>query len=77
MSTSSEFVRWDGDYEKEFYDVLLPSGEIVKWCYPNAGKMIDVHNKPGTEQREWTPEDNIKVKLSPNHPLDDWINEEE
>jgi len=66
-----EFKDWDGDYEKEFYDVMLPSGELVQWCWPNTGKMVDIHLDPGADiQREWTPESGIKVKLSPDHPLD-------
>lgn len=33
-----DFKVWDGEYEKEFYDVRLPSGEIIL-CWPNSGVM--------------------------------------
>lgn len=31
------WVKFDGNYEKEYYDVKLITGEIVESCYPNAG----------------------------------------
>ena len=65
---ATDFVPWDGEYEKEFYDVLLPSGEVVKHCWPNAGFMNDIMgNGP---QRQWSPKDGVKVRPSPDHPMD-------
>lgn len=59
-----EFTE-DYDYIKKFYDVLLPSGQIIKHCWPNAGKMIATD----TTGRIWSVEDNIKVKLSKDRPF--------
>jgi hypothetical protein len=44
------------DYVKDFYEVLLPSGEIIKKCWPNAGKM----NATDGSGRYW--ESGIKVR---------------
>ena len=57
------FTR-DYDYDKEFYDVLLPDGTIVKHCWPNAGMMCAI-----APQRQWTTDDGIQVRLSPDSPL--------
>jgi hypothetical protein len=57
----------DFDYEKAFYDVLLPSGEIVKHCWPNAGWLNTMF---GT-MRKWSGTDGVKVRLSATHPMDE------
>jgi len=31
------WIKFDGNYEKEYYDVKLLTGDIVENCYPNAG----------------------------------------
>jgi hypothetical protein len=62
---NNQFKKWNGDYEKEFYDIKLPSGEVVLCCWPNAGKMCE----NGGERRKFTPEDNIEIRLG-IHPLD-------
>jgi hypothetical protein len=46
----ARFVPWDGDYSKHFYDVLLPTSEVVL-CYPNAGKMHALLDGSGREFR--------------------------
>lgn len=56
----------DFDYEKKFYDVLLPDGKIVEQCWPNSGLMNAINS--GTR---YGPRDNIKVRLSHRHPMDD------
>ncbi len=55
------------DYEKDPYDVQLADGTIVKWCWPNAGKMCAMDGSG----RTWDHTSGIKVRLSPDHPLDD------
>jgi hypothetical protein len=57
----------DFDYWKKFYDVMLPDGTIVEQCWPNAGWMNAING----DGRKWGPEDNIKVRLSLKHPMDD------
>ena len=54
------FEEWDGDYIKTLYDVLLPDGEIIYKCWPNAGKMLEC----GGQHRQWLPEDGIQVRKS-------------
>lgn len=56
------------DYLKEFYDVMLPDGTVLNHFWPNAGKMNAMHGAP---QKQYTHLDNIKVRLSPDHPEDD------
>lgn len=31
-----KWIQGTEDYKKQFYDLLLPDGEIVFYCYPNA-----------------------------------------
>lgn len=57
----------DFDYEKKFYDVLLPTGEIVEQCWPNSGIMNEINQGRG----KFRPQDNIKVRISHRHPMDD------
>lgn len=61
-----EWAKWTGDnYIKSYYDVLLPSGKIVKECWPNAGKL-----KSGGYS--FDAASNVKVRLSASSPfLDD------
>jgi hypothetical protein len=52
-----EFGAWDGDYDKDFYEARLASGEVTL-CYPNAGLMCEVRG----DHRRFSPEDNIAVR---------------
>ncbi len=56
----------DFDYEKKFYDVLLPNGTIVEQCWPNSGIMNAIMTKG-----RYYPKDNVKVRISHRHPMDD------
>lgn len=62
-----EFAPWDGDYDKRFYDVRLPCGEIIKACWPNAGKMSAYDGS----SRSWFAESNIEVRVTcaGDHPF--------
>lgn len=31
------FIRYDGNYDKQFYDVITFNGVLYKHCWPNAG----------------------------------------
>ena len=33
----NDWIKYEGEYEKEFYDIKLHSGEIIPNCWPNAG----------------------------------------
>lgn len=61
------FRRWNGRYQKEFYDVLLPSGEIVKNCWPNAGKLNELTGK----RRQWKYKKtgSLRVRLAARTPF--------
>lgn len=50
----------DFDYVKDFYDVKLPDGIIIKKCWPNGGFMNRTDGKSG----KWGAKDNIEVKIS-------------
>ena len=52
----SQFVVWDGQYEKMFYDVRTQEGEIVR-CWPNNGFMCSMDGSG----RNWGPADCIEV----------------
>lgn len=59
----------DFDYEKKFYDVQLPDGTVIEQCYPNSGVLNAINGSPG--KAVYTHKDNIKVRLSLRHPMDD------
>lgn len=65
---NAEWVEFteDLDYDKVFYDVLLPTGEIVEMCWPNNGFM-NAYNNNG--QKKWSGKDGVKVRPSLNHPF--------
>lgn len=64
MVSEEPFVLWDGDYEKQPYEVKLLTGEVFV-CYPNAGRMHDLKSgqcwwphevegiRPTTWERFW------------------------
>ncbi len=54
------------DYVKDFYQVLLPNGEIVSKCWPNAGNM---HETSGPTRRQWTPSDGVQVRIDQANTL--------
>lgn len=62
------FQLWDGNYTKQFYDIITPEGELVKWCWPNAGRMVVFHGNCKTGS--FVEGDKIKVRPSPDHPMD-------
>lgn len=62
------FKPFEGEYEKQFYDVRLPSGEIVKNCYPNAGFM----NETGGAGRKWG-EGEVEYRVSESQSWDDTV----
>lgn len=64
MSEPKDFNPWNGEYDKDFYEVLLPNGDIVLECWPNAGKMFAMD---GTG-RMWEVKDKIQVRKV-IHPL--------
>lgn len=62
----TDFRDWDGQYIKQFYDVLLNDGTLVQHCWPNAGEMVATDGS----NRRWSPQDNIQIRRSPTHPAD-------
>lgn len=59
MKNPKEFETWNGEYEKQDYEVKLEDGTIVR-CWPNAGRMVSMD---GTG-REWAPEDEPLVRVA-------------
>jgi len=54
----NDFKLWDGSYDKTWYDIRLPSGEVLT-CWPNAGCMMSMDGSG----RTWLPKDNIEVRF--------------
>ena len=52
--------NWNGDYEKQSYDVWVKGCDVVMGCWPNAGKMVAVDGS----NRSWTPEEVLAVRVS-------------
>jgi hypothetical protein len=44
---TSEWVAFDGDYEKTIQDIELHDGTIYKQCWPNAGQFHCMGALPG------------------------------
>ena len=61
----AKWKRYEGDYEKEWYDIRLFNGVEYQLCYPNAGTFY-------TGDGDAFTEDDIEYyKPSNKHPLDD------
>jgi hypothetical protein len=45
--TDKPWRPYKGKYEKEFYDIELDSGAVIRSCWPNANTFHD------TEQRQF------------------------
>lgn len=58
MSDASEFVVWteNFDYEKEFYEMLLPDGTRL-YGWPNAGKIEGFDHTDGIKVRKASAEE--------------------
>lgn len=52
--------RWNGNYQKAEYDVMLLNGEVHHGCWPNAGKMNRTDGKDGS----WRPNQVKAIRLS-------------
>lgn len=37
MELTYEWQKYDGDYQKKIQDIKLKNGDVVEFCYPNAG----------------------------------------
>jgi hypothetical protein len=64
------WVKWDGNYIKQFYDVLVDKYNIVLHCWPNAGKMCAMDGSG----RMFEPQNVLAVRLSefqdlPSHSI--------
>ena len=63
----SQFRLWDGEYKKVWYDVRIPeTGEVIRCCWPNAGKMCNFMNDIN---EQWSAGE-IEIRESDKHPLD-------
>lgn len=63
---ADEWKLFEGEYEKEWYDIKTMDGTIHKHCWPNAGFMNAVHSKD-------SPKFGVGecyYRLSITHPLD-------
>lgn len=57
------WVKFDGEYEKVFYDIETKDGEISNRCYPNAGNF---HTSDG---RVVDGDDVLNVRISEDNIL--------
>jgi len=61
-----ELKQWqifDGEYEKEWYDIKLKTGEIIHQCWPNAGNF---HAPSGKQYKGRT----VREMRLCKHPLE-------
>lgn len=62
----NEWQPFEGDYDKQHYDALLPDGTIVPYCWPNAGVLCATDGSGNT----WS-KGKCQYRVSALHPLDD------
>lgn len=60
------FRKWNGCYQKEFYEVRLIGYKKVYMCWPNDGRM---NQTDGDASRYWKKGDPIEVRLAEFNPL--------
>ena len=41
--------KYEGRYEKEYYDIKTKTGKVYKQCWPNAGNFWPDKSKKGEE----------------------------
>ncbi len=56
----TEWIPWDGNYVKEFYDIKLHDGKVLRNCWPNAGRMHDLHGNG----RQYRKEDVAAIRVA-------------
>jgi len=54
----NEFMDWDGEYDKVFYDVQLANKDVIVKCWPNYDRMCATDGSG----RKWSVVDNIKIR---------------
>lgn len=54
------WFKWNGEYEKQSYDVWISGCDVVLGCWPNAGKMCATDGSG----REWTKDQLLAVRVS-------------
>lgn len=57
---AADWRKWDGEYEKQSYDVWTDRHNVVMGCWPNAGRMVATDGSG----RQWRPADCIAVRVS-------------
>jgi hypothetical protein len=46
-----EWASYQGDYEKQYYDIRLDDGSEITQCYPSSGKFHTIDGKQIDEFR--------------------------
>lgn len=54
------WMKWDGDYEKQAYDVWVAGCDVVLGCWPGDGAM---YATDGTGRR-WRPQETLAIRVS-------------
>ena len=55
-----DWIQWNGDYDKVFYDVRTKERRVYLHCWPNAGTLVCMVDS-GTC---FNVEDNVDIRLS-------------
>ena len=61
----TDWVKYENDYEKEYYDIKTTNGEIYFQCYPNAGVFHE------TKKQIQIPEYDVMYFRECKHPWSD------
>lgn len=62
---TTEWTTFDGEYEKEYYDIELEDGKIYQCCYPNAGEFHCLENLGKIVRGS----DVVKIRKCKWHPM--------
>lgn len=63
---SKEWVPYNGNRDKTFYDIRLKTGEIIECCYPNSYSWFPMYSNVGTEYKD----DDIEAIRHCEHPME-------
>ena len=57
---AERWFKWQGDYEKQSYDVWISGSDVVLGCWPSAGYMAATDGSG----RQWLPGAVLAVRVS-------------
>jgi len=64
--TENPWIPYDGEREKEFYDIKLKNGEVIECCWPNSYYWNTVLISPSKVYKD----EEVEAIRTCQHPLE-------